>query len=75
MTVAEQREPDGGFPTVRFPNPEEPGALDLALALARKTDAALILANLPFALVGGLLGILLSDGIVSIASIVGHFSY
>ena len=45
--VAEQREPDGRFPTVRFPNPEEPGALDLALALAQKTDADLILANDP----------------------------
>jgi phosphomannomutase len=45
--VPEQAEPDGRFPTVRFPNPEEPGALDLALALARKHDADLILANDP----------------------------
>ena len=45
--VAEQREPDGAFPTVEFPNPEEPGALDLALALADKTDATLLLANDP----------------------------
>jgi phosphomannomutase len=45
--VPEQAEPDGRFPTVRFPNPEEPGALDLALALAQKHDAALILANDP----------------------------
>ncbi|RMG09409.1 MAG: phospho-sugar mutase [Planctomycetota bacterium] len=46
-TVAEQRDPDGDFPTVRFPNPEEPGALDLGLALARERDAALLLANDP----------------------------
>ncbi len=45
--VPEQAEPDGNFPTVRFPNPEEPGALDLALALAEKTEAELILANDP----------------------------
>ncbi len=45
--VAEQREPDGRFPTVRFPNPEEPGALDLAFALAERTQADLVLANDP----------------------------
>ncbi len=45
--VAEQFEPDGAFPTVRFPNPEEPGALDLSLALAEKTRAEIILANDP----------------------------
>lgn len=45
--VAEQAEPDGEFPTVRFPNPEEPGALDLALALAEREDARLIVANDP----------------------------
>lgn len=45
--VPEQAEPDGRFPTVRFPNPEEPGALDLVTALARKVSAELILANDP----------------------------
>jgi phosphomannomutase len=45
--VAEQREPDGRFPTVRFPNPEEPGALDLAFALAEREKADLVLANDP----------------------------
>jgi phosphomannomutase len=46
-SVPEQREPDGHFPTVPFPNPEEPGALDLALALAAKENADLVLANDP----------------------------
>ncbi len=47
LPVYEQAYPDGAFPTVRFPNPEEKGALDLALALARKHDADLIIANDP----------------------------
>jgi phosphomannomutase len=45
--VPEQAEPDGTFPTVSFPNPEEPGALDLALAMARTEDADLVIANDP----------------------------
>ena len=42
--VAEQAAPDPDFPTVSFPNPEEPGALDLAMAHARATHADLIIA-------------------------------
>jgi phosphomannomutase len=45
--VKEQAEPDGRFPTVRFPNPEEPGAMDAVIVLARTKDAELVLANDP----------------------------
>ena len=46
-TVAAQFAPDGRFPTVSFPNPEEPGAMDLSLADARTTGADVIIANDP----------------------------
>lgn len=45
--VQAQLEPDPRFPSVRFPNPEEPGALDLALAAARDARADLVLAHDP----------------------------
>ena len=45
--VEEQKLPDPAFPTVAFPNPEEPGAIDLSLALARKIDADIVIANDP----------------------------
>lgn len=75
--VSEQFEPDGNFPTVNFPNPEEGGALDLARALADAEEAELILANDPDAdrlavcvkspsgrwvqLTGNQIGVLLAD--------------
>lgn len=45
--VPEQGDPDGRFPTVKFPNPEEPGALDLSLALAARVGADVVVANDP----------------------------
>ncbi len=45
--VKEQAEPDGNFPTVKYPNPEEKEALELALKLAEKTDADIIMATDP----------------------------
>ena len=47
LTVAEQLLPNGDFPTVAFPNPEEPGAMDLSFALAREVGADLVIANDP----------------------------
>lgn len=47
ISVKEQAEPDGAFPTVSFPNPEEAGALDLSYALAKREHADLVIANDP----------------------------
>ncbi len=45
--VPQQADPDPAFPTVAFPNPEEPGAIDLALAAARERRADIVIANDP----------------------------
>jgi phosphomannomutase len=79
--VPEQAEPDGTFPTARSPNPEEPGTLKLALALAGARRADLVLANDPDAdrlavcvpapgntfraLTGNQIGVLLADFVLS----------
>ncbi|MDR2343750.1 MAG: phospho-sugar mutase [Spirochaetaceae bacterium] len=47
LTVPEQREGDGDFPTVAFPNPEEAAALEMAIALGKKEKAGLVMATDP----------------------------
>ena len=47
IVVSSQSEPDPDFPTVSFPNPEEPGAIDAALALAAQVHPDIVLANDP----------------------------
>ncbi len=46
-TVKEQEMPDGNFPTLKYPNPEDPAAFDLALKLAKEKDADVVLATDP----------------------------
>lgn len=46
-TVKEQEMPDGNFPTLKYPNPEDPAAFDLALKLAKEKDADIVLATDP----------------------------
>ena len=59
LTVPEQREPDGEFPTVSYPNPEESAALAMAIALGTKTRADVVMATDPDA---DRLGIAVPDG-------------
>jgi phosphoglucomutase len=59
IAVPEQKEPDGEFPTVEYPNPEEASALKLALALAKKEKADLVMATDPD---GDRLGIAVPEG-------------
>jgi phosphomannomutase len=47
VAALEQRDPDPAFPTVAFPNPEEAGALDIAIALAKKNSVDVLIANDP----------------------------
>jgi phosphomannomutase len=47
ILVIEQAEPDPDFPTVKFPNPEEPGAIDLSIKKAMQVSADLVIANDP----------------------------
>jgi phosphomannomutase len=79
--VPSQQDPDGDFPTVSFPNPEEPGALDQAITHAQSVGADLIVANDPDAdrlavalqdkqgrwtrLTGNEVGVLLADELLS----------
>jgi len=74
--VAEQAEPDPAFPTVSFPNPEEPGAVDLLVALAERVGADIAIANDPDAdrcavvcggrmLRGDEVGVLLADALLA----------
>ncbi len=59
FVVAEQEEPDGNFPTVSYPNPEDPAAFKLALELAKKKGADIVLATDPDA---DRLGVYAKDG-------------
>jgi phosphomannomutase len=81
--VPEQAQPDGAFPTCAFPNPEVSGTLDLALALAKRVHADLVVANDPDAdrlaaavatgngeyrqLSGNEVGLLLADFVLQLA--------
>lgn len=86
-SVASQREPDGLFPTVAFPNPEEPGAMDRVIKLAQEINADYAIANDPDAdrfaiavrtaqddfrmLTGDQVGILLGEHILATSQIKG----
>lgn len=68
-TVPEQREPDGSFPTVSFPNPEEPAALKLAIELGKREGADVVMATDPDA---DRLGIAVPDGSGDFALVTGN---
>jgi phosphomannomutase len=89
IPVTEQVQPDGAFPTTPFPNPEEPGAMDLAFAKARAVGADLIIATDPDAdrlalgipvpggfmrLAGDEVGLLLAHELATRASTKGTFA-
>ncbi len=89
VPVTEQVQPDGTFPTTPFPNPEEPGAMDLAFAKARAVGADLIIATDPDAdrlalgipvaggfmrLAGDEVGLLLAHELATRASTKGTFA-
>src|SRR3984957_1596293 len=80
IPVAAQQQPDPAFPTAHYPNPEEPGVLDLARETAERAGADLVLANDPDAdrvavmvpgpggwqtLTGDELGALLGDAVLT----------
>lgn len=69
LTVPEQRQPDGNFPTVKFPNPEEAAALKMALELGIKVKADVVMASDPDA---DRLGIAVPDGRGGFALISGN---
>lgn len=69
VTVPEQREPDGSFPTVSFPNPEEAPALKMALDLGAKVKADVVMATDPDA---DRLGIAVPDGKGGFALVTGN---
>lgn len=87
VMVREQEMPDGDFPTVRYPNPEDPEAFSLALRLAEETNADIVLATDPDAdrlgafvkdgageyheLNGNMTGVLLCDYILSQKKLLG----
>lgn len=69
VVVPEQIEPDGAFPTVAFPNPEEPGAMDLAIAQGVAVGADLVIANDPDA---DRLALAIPDGAASFRRLSGN---
>ena len=69
LTVPEQREPDGEFPTVSYPNPEEPAALAMAIELGKKTHADVVMATDPDA---DRLGIAVPDGAGGFVLVTGN---